>query len=63
MILPIVIAAAAIFGATQVFRIPGVDLPEGTVPDPETVIAPTIKAAAPWVVGGLIAYKLLENRL
>ena len=63
MILPIVIAAAAIVGATQVFRIPGVDLPAGTVPDVGTVITPTVKAAAPWVVGGLIAYKLLENRL
>jgi hypothetical protein len=61
--LPILVGAGLLLGATQVFRIPGVDLPEGTLPGPGEIITPAVKAAAPWVIGGLIAYKVIEKRI
>ena len=63
MIGALLAVAGILFGATQVFRIPGVDLPEGTIPDPEKTFVEIAKQFAPWVVGGLIAWKVLEKKL
>ena len=61
-LIPVLIGSGLVFGATQVFRVPGVDLPEGTVPSVEKTAGEIAKQFAPWVVGGLIAWKMLEEK-
>jgi hypothetical protein len=61
--LPLFALAGLIFGGTQLFRVPGIDLPEGTVPDVQKTAGEIAKQFAPWVVGGLIAWKVLEKKL